>query len=177
MELDASVEAKKSTGGLFGILPTWAAGSVFVMLILLISVVAIRIKKASPKDLTGEELVAPDAHNFADDGGRRDDIMDMGQATDNVATGYVSAEEVAAAMMDSMPALPTLGAPVIPQGRPPSSEVAKALPPIIPLGRPPQIIPQVPLAPPLPPSGLPPGWTMEQWQHYGHQWLSQQGQQ
>ena len=177
LELDASVEAKKSTGGLFGILPTWAAGSVFVMLILLISVVAIRIKKASPKDLTGEELVAPDAHNFADDGGRRDDIMDMGQATDNVATGHVSAEEVAAAMMDSMPALPTLGAPVIPQGRPPSSEVAKALPPIIPIGRPPQIIPQVPLAPPLPPNGLPPGWTMEQWQHYGHQWLSQQGQQ
>jgi hypothetical protein len=24
---------------------------------------------------------------------------------------------------------------------------------------------------PLPESGLPEGWTMEQWQHYGHQWL------
>jgi len=29
-------------------------------------------------------------------------------------------------------------------------------------------------APPLPSDGLPPGWTVEQWQHYGHQWLAQQ---
>jgi hypothetical protein len=29
--------------------------------------------------------------------------------------------------------------------------------------------------PPLPPGGLPPGWTMEQWVHYGHQWLQRQG--
>ena len=36
---------------------------------------------------------------------------------------------------------------------------------------------QVPAGPPLPPSGLPPGWSMAQWQHYGHQWLAQQGQQ
>ncbi|MBA45046.1 MAG: hypothetical protein CMB31_00465, partial [Euryarchaeota archaeon] len=30
-------------------------------------------------------------------------------------------------------------------------------------------------APPLPASGLPAGWTMEQWEHYGQQWLDQQG--
>ena len=28
--------------------------------------------------------------------------------------------------------------------------------------------------PPLPVSGLPDGWTMEQWKHYGQQWLDQQ---
>ena len=28
--------------------------------------------------------------------------------------------------------------------------------------------------PPLPPSGLPEGWTMEQWEHYGEQWLESQ---
>ena len=28
--------------------------------------------------------------------------------------------------------------------------------------------------PPLPPSGLPEGWTMEQWEHYGQQWLDSQ---
>ncbi|MEO2120865.1 MAG: hypothetical protein ABGX44_03535, partial [Candidatus Poseidoniia archaeon] len=27
--------------------------------------------------------------------------------------------------------------------------------------------------PPLPAGGLPAGWTMEQWGHYGEQWLSQ----
>ena len=31
----------------------------------------------------------------------------------------------------------------------------------------------VPLAPgpPIPPSGLPTGWTMDQWSHYGHQYI------
>ena len=33
---------------------------------------------------------------------------------------------------------------------------------------------QVVRGPPLPTSGLPEGWTMEQWEHYGHQWLAQQ---
>jgi hypothetical protein len=27
--------------------------------------------------------------------------------------------------------------------------------------------------PPIPYEGLPPGWTMEQWQHYGQSWLEQ----
>jgi uncharacterized membrane protein len=30
------------------------------------------------------------------------------------------------------------------------------------------------MMPPLPETGLPEGWTMEQWQHYGEQWLNQQ---
>ena len=29
-------------------------------------------------------------------------------------------------------------------------------------------------APPLPPTGLPEGWTMEQWTHYGHQYMQNQ---
>ena len=29
-------------------------------------------------------------------------------------------------------------------------------------------------APPLPASGLPEGWSMEQWEHYGQQWLDSQ---
>jgi hypothetical protein len=31
--------------------------------------------------------------------------------------------------------------------------------------------------PPLPESGLPEGWTMEQWGHYGHQYVAAQGSQ
>ena len=31
--------------------------------------------------------------------------------------------------------------------------------------------PQINEGPPLPENGLPEGWTMEQWQYYGHQWL------
>ena len=38
-----------------------------------------------------------------------------------------------------------------------------------------QTIPTPSAGPPLPVSGLPDGWTMEQWEHYGQQWLDQQG--
>ena len=34
-----------------------------------------------------------------------------------------------------------------------------------------------PAGPPLPPGGLPAGWSMEQWVHYGHQYLDQLNQQ
>ena len=34
-----------------------------------------------------------------------------------------------------------------------------------------QPVSQAPAGPPLPPTGLPAGWTMEQWSHYGHQYL------
>ena len=41
-----------------------------------------------------------------------------------------------------------------------------------------QSLQQAPVAPtqgpPLPPTGLPEGWTMEQWVHYGQQWLDSQ---
>ncbi len=30
-------------------------------------------------------------------------------------------------------------------------------------------------APPVPESGLPEGWTMEQWEWYGHEWLAKYG--
>ena len=40
------------------------------------------------------------------------------------------------------------------------------------------ILPKPPSAkvfgpPPIPPEGIPPGWSMEQWIHYGHQWLKE----
>ena len=35
----------------------------------------------------------------------------------------------------------------------------------------------VAMSPPLPPEGLPPGWTQDQWQHYGEQYLSSLGNQ
>ena len=41
---------------------------------------------------------------------------------------------------------------------------------------PPQIpqTPEVQTGPPVPAAGLPEGWTMEQWGHYGQQWLDNQ---
>ena len=31
------------------------------------------------------------------------------------------------------------------------------------------------VGPAVPPEGIPAGWTMEQWNHYGQQWLVDQG--
>ena len=37
------------------------------------------------------------------------------------------------------------------------------------------VVPPGQEGPPIPQNGLPEGWTMEQWKHYGHQWLENQG--
>ena len=114
-------------------------------------------------------------------------VMDSVVGEESLATGGVSAEEIASALAQSIPTLPTPPAPgMIPQGRPPSLVPAGRPPVAIPHGRPPASVPQssppppapaMPSGPPLPPSGLPPGWTMEHWKFYGHKWLEQQGQQ
>ena len=48
----------------------------------------------------------------------------------------------------------------------------------VPESSPPEIAPAVPATPsgpPVPEAGLPEGWTMEQWNHYGQQWLDNNG--
>ena len=184
--LEISVKNTQSQGGLFGIVSPTIAYSVIGALVLGIAIVARRIKKSAPKDTSGEELVAPDAHSIPDDGARMRAVMDSVVGQESLASGGVSAEEIAEALAKSIPSLPPPSGPaMVPLGRPPSAVPAGRPPMPIPQGRPPVSTskppaPQSPPAqvgPPLPPGGLPPGWTMEQWQYYGHQWLAQQGQQ
>ena len=178
--LEISVSNTKTQGGLFGLVSPTVAYSIIGALVLVVAIVARRIKKSAPKDLSGEELVAPDAHSIPDDGVRMQAVMDSVVGQESLASGGVTAEEIASALTQSMPTLPTPAVPVVPMGRPPVAVPAGRPPAIVPAGRPPAATPpqpQVPVGPPLPPTGLPAGWTMEQWQHYGHQWLAQQGQQ
>jgi len=188
--LEVSVKNTKTQGGLFGMVSPEVAYSIIGVLILGIAIVARRVKRSAPKDYSGEELVAPDAHSIPDTGERMQAVMDSVVGQESLASGGVSAEEIADALAQSIPSLPTPPAPSgVPMGRPPSA-LPKGRPPVsVPLGRPPAPVPQgrppaaappqpaAPAAPPLPPGGLPPGWTMEQWQYYGHQWLANQGQQ
>lgn len=188
--LEVSVKNTKTQGGLFGIVSPEVAYSIIGVLILGIAIVARRVKRSAPKDYSGEDLVAPDAHSIPDTGERMQAVMDSVVGQESLASGGVSAEEIADALAQSIPSLPTPPAPSgVPMGRPPSA-LPKGRPPVsVPLGRPPAPVPQgrppaaappqpaAPAAPPLPPGGLPPGWTMEQWQYYGHQWLASQGQQ
>ena len=186
VQLEVSVENRQSQGGLFGVLPVWAASTIIGAIVLVGVILARRIKKSTPKGLSDEELIAPGAHSNPDDGLRMQAVMDSVVGEESFASGGVSAEEIADALAKSIPSLPIPGAPpVVPVGRPPSAIPSGRPPAVIPQGRPPVIAktpaivppPAVPMGPPLPPSGLPPGWSMEQWQHYGHQWLAQQGQQ
>ena len=183
--LEMSVENTQKQGGLFGIVSPTVGYSIISGLVFVGIIVARKIKKTAPKDLSGEELVSPDAHSIPDDGIRMQAVMDSVVGQESLASGGVTAEEIASALAESIPSLPPPNAPVIPSGRPPSA-VPTGRPPVsVPLGRPPSPtpapapvpVPQVQAGPPLPPTGLPPGWSMEQWQHYGHQWLAQQGQQ
>ena len=179
--LSVSVQNTKSQGGLFGIVSQEVAYSVVGIIVLLAIVLAVRIKRAAPKDYETEVLIAPGAHDSADDGSRMKAVMESVVGEESAASGGVSAEEIASALAQSIPSLPVPPTPVVPQGRPPT-QIPSGRPPRanVPTGRPPKApvfnTPQVPIGPPLPPTGLPPGWTMEQWQHYGHQWIAQQGQ-
>jgi len=151
----------------------------------------------------GLDLVAPDTHARPDHlGERREEALDISSAINDIASAEVSDEEIAAAIMQSMdlpstPAAPPAGLPpgglppraLPPMGLPPAGMPPAGLPPagLTPIGLPPaaanvaKTVPNLPppapaarLGPPLPPSGLPPGWTMEQWQHYGAEWLRRQ---
>jgi hypothetical protein len=61
----------------------------------------------------------------------------------------------------------TMFAATIPEGQPPAEPTETPAP-----------VEAVPVtgAPPIPAEGLPPGWTEEQWTHYGAQWLAQEAE-
>ena len=186
-----------NNGGLFGLLPTWAAGLVLISVLIGGVVVGLRVRGSADVADMGEDILAAGAHGEADtDGQRRASLLDTG-AEHDLTSGAVSQEEIQAALAQSIEPLPSPApGPAVPAGRPPMAGVPKGLPPLgapPPAGRPPAAkplpplpspaqapplpaLPQPPAAgPPLPPGGLPQGWTMEQWQHYGQQWLVQNG--
>lgn len=70
-------------------------------------------------------------------------------------------------------------APTIPTSSPPAVSVPSGAPPVAPAPAvtPTPVQPQTPAGPPLPASGLPQGWSMDQWNAYGNQWLEQNGNQ
>ncbi len=72
----------------------------------------------------------------------------------------------------SAPTVPSGPPATVPAAMPPQApEAAKPVPEIMP-----QTQPITPSGPPLPESGLPDGWSMDQWNAYGEMWLSQNQQ-
>ena len=185
---DTSVSAQQSSGGLLNMSPIIAYPLLGLFAVALI-VGARRLKSSAKVSDSGTDLVSPDAHTNPDHlGMRRDEALDISHSVNDLASGEVSQDEIAAALAQSMdmpmpqvslPAgLPPAGLP--PAGLPPAGLPPAGLPPagLPPAGFPPapvKEVPPLPSGPPLPPGGLPNGWTMEQWQHYGEQYLQRMG--
>lgn len=201
LSIETTVVSATGTQSFLGGLPLYVSLPLVVAVVLGVLVAAIRLKKSGELTDAGEELVAPDAFVNPDHlGTRRNDALDIGLAVDELASGEVSADEIAAALAQSLdipaparqtapplgmpPAgMPPVGLPLpLPTGMPPAGMPPAALPPLHPAALPlpapapvPAPVAPAPVSgPPLPPSGLPAGWTMDQWQHYGQQWLDRQ---
>jgi len=161
-----------------------------------------RMRNSGSIEDDGSQLVSAESYgNLHDAGSRRDRALDIGMSQDDMTSGAVSQEEIAAALAKSMadqftppPAVSTPSASLPPLGMPPAGMPPSGMPPlgIPPAGMPPAgmppIVPQKtipklpipspqpsstsrPIPPPLPATGLPPGWSMEQWNAYGQMWL------
>ena len=180
---DTSVSAQQSSGGLLNMSP-FISYPLLAAFIILLVIGARRLKSSASIEDDGTELVSPNAHTNPDHfGTRREEALDISHSVNDLASGEVSQDEIAAALAQSMDmplpaAAPPAGLP--PAGLPPAGRPPAGLPPagLPPAGLPPtpvKEVPALPTGPPLPPGGLPDGWTMEQWSHYGEQYLQRMG--
>ncbi|MEE2812518.1 MAG: S8 family serine peptidase [Candidatus Thermoplasmatota archaeon] len=174
--LNITTAGGDNAGGLMGMLdsmglPPWTMGIIaFVVLLLLVAVVRV-LGRTEDEISSGEELLSA-GEILGNQEIRREAALDIGMAEDDHSSGQVSQEEIDAALAQSAPA--PLSLPPLPI----SGTLPTGLPPLpaLPDGLPPAPLPQANTGPPLPATGLPDGWTMEQWKHYGHEYLKRTGQ-
>ena len=192
ISLQTTSSPAEGNKGLFNIVPWYFSVLILTVLAATIVIFSRRMRNSGSIEGDGSQLVSAESYgNLPDVGSRRDRALDIGMSQDDMTSGAVSQEEIAAALAKSMadqftpppaanstPAgLPPLGMP--PAGMPPAGMPPVGMPPVVPQKSIPtlpnplsQPVPQsMPTPPPLPPTGLPPGWSMEQWNAYGQMWL------
>ena len=156
----SSSEVELTNSGLFG----FSKGNQVIVILVLFGVLilaAMRFKKTKrieEPSSNSDDLPSSD---------ERLELMLKAEEYDSgVISGGVDKSEIEAALNQSKPTLPTLpGMPNLP-----APVNIPNLPSIPELPKPPSA--KVFGPPPIPPEGIPAGWTMEQWIHYGHQWLN-----
>jgi uncharacterized membrane protein len=166
--LEVTISGDGESDGIAGLLeslglPPWTIAIIALLVVAMLGLIILRLRRTDPSVSRGEELLSP-GEILGAQANRREAALNIGASSDDQASGSVSATELATALSQSSPAsLPPLSGG-IPSGLPPAP---------VPQGEPPESIVSVP---PLPSGGLPPGWTMDQWKHYGHEYLKRTGQ-
>ena len=133
----------------------WIAYPLLATVAVAMIIGARRLKSSAKVTDSSTDLVSPDAHTNPDHlGTRRDEALDISYSVNDMASGEVSQDEIAAALAQSMdmpvpmasaPAgLPPAGLP--PAGRPPAGRPPAGLPPagLPPAGLPPSPVKEVP---------------------------------
>ena len=195
--LQTSSSPAEGNKGLFNIVPWYVSVLILAVLAITIVIFSRKMRNSGSSEDDGSQLVSAETYgNLPDAVSRRDRALDIGMSQDDMTSGAVSQEEIAAALAKSMsdqftppPAvksppvgIPPLGLPPLgmpPAGMPPLGQIPQGMPPVVPQKPVPKLSapapqpnsPSTPITPPLPASGLPPGWSMEQWNAYGQMWL------
>lgn len=183
ISLSSSIQSSKGNSGLFNLVPWYISLLIISALLVGLIVVARVMKQSGSVKSDDSQLVSADSYvNPEYISERRDAVLDIGDSVNELTSGEVSADEIAAALAQSIE-LPQLGITPLPGAAAPNLNIPMGMPPRmnIPTGMPPMPLPQLPkpvapmLTRPLPSTGLPPGWSIEQWNAYGHKWLTQNG--
>ena len=183
LTITISSTSSKENSGLFGSLSPSESLIVFFTLIVVIILAVLAVRKVgiNSSDVDTQLVAIDTITSMSDIESRRDMVMSAGDKEEDQVSGSVSASEIAAALHQGSPSLlvnePSIKDP--PKGLPPLGKVPKGSPPPLVSQTPPKTAPPIDAfstdnGPPLPSTGLPSGWTMEQWKHYGQAWLEQQ---
>jgi len=170
-ELEVMVAGDGQKDGIAGILdalglPAWTIAIVVIFVAALLGLVILRLRRTDPMSMVDSYMSSGDILGAQEE--RRTAALDVGGSVDDQTSGTVSDAEIAAALAQSQPSLSLPDLPgAVPMGLPPA-------PAQLPAGLPPAPAP-VAIDPPLPPEGLPDGWTLEHWKHYGDEYLRRTG--
>ena len=152
--LEVTIAGDGESDGIAGLLeslglPPWTIAILGLFIVAILGLTILRLRRTDAAISRGEELLSP-GEILGAQATRREAALNIGASSDDQTSGAVSATELATALSQSTPAaLPPLSGG-LPSGLPPAS---------VPQGLPPESVVN---APPLPPEGLPSGWTMDQ---------------
>ena len=101
--LQASSSPAEGNKGLFNIVPWYVSLIIVASLVGLLVIVSRKVKKSGSPEDDGTQLVTADAYgSLPDAGSRREKALDIGLSQDDMTSGEVSQEEIAAALAKSM---------------------------------------------------------------------------